>query len=112
MVKFCRISNSTKASEMDTFAVLFVRLLHVSEPVAVVERNKTSVLEGGKGVVRMSIFGVLHICFLLKGGKNFCNRTPHVLASGSTCLSWQARQSVYHCVFVSCCDLLCTLSRS
>jgi hypothetical protein len=63
MVKFCRISYPTKASETDIFAVLFLRPFHLSAPVAVVERNKTPVLERGKGVVRMSIFGVFHICF-------------------------------------------------
>jgi len=58
MVKFCRFSNPTKASEADIFAVLFMRPFHLSAPVAVVERNKTPVLERGKAVVRMSIFGV------------------------------------------------------
>jgi len=43
MVKFCRFSNPTKASEVDIFAVLFMRPFHLSAPVAVVERNKTPV---------------------------------------------------------------------
>jgi hypothetical protein len=80
--------------------------------VAVVDRNKTSVLEVGKGGgADVNFFcGISYIVFL--ENRNFFNRMRHVISSGSTCLSRQTRQSVYHCVFVSCCDLLCTLSGS
>ena len=62
----------------------------------VVERNKSPVLERGKGVVRMSIFGVSLYFF---ERKKIWNRIPpHILSSGSTWFSRQARQSVYHCV--------------